>query len=701
MDKILLNQKVGKWNEACRFLKGKQEELSVEEWTAIEQLADFWRIRAFDEDLIADAEDLIATLTSSDKLHSNNKDIITWSKEFRGIAKLMYTKDKETFKQFQAALREFAQANRPQPSRPAAANRQPATTPVNPILLKQHVQKWLDAYTFLGSVVDELSKDEIDAINMLKEIFVNPWVDNTASTCEVCVSVLVDGDKLHSNNKDIIVHSKEFRGISKQYATKDKQTFLAFQQGLNQLLGQRNAQRTANATAAPRQTPRPTTTSQPPRPTAPQQSRPVSQQSRPAPRQTAATQSSRPVAQQTTRQNVSSQQTRSNSNPQSVRNNNTDTREPKRKGSSAWWLWLLLILGGGAWGAYNFWYKDYKKDKDALKTYVYATNLFLRSSMVAEVDTNLIDKVPYGSEIITYSNDGQWAYVKAKGKKGYVASDYLMTSEDFQLLDAIWGDEASKELVSTSKYRLAMLDYVKSHNMQTGVNGWQLFADPKDVKCNPVLHPLIYDGCGKPQKFAFILTDNKEGKKKLALYAFNDNDTPVFRHEEDAPADKGVQWVRYVKRSKTYKVAYGAGYTPKPKQETTAPNSTTLPESATTTVPAQEPASETPMTVKPAEERKTSTVMPEFYGGMDALTAYLTKEITPDIAKKKGLKGRVVVNFVVEKDGSITGVKVNNSVHPDLDKEAIRVVRGMPKWLPGSIDGLPVKVEYAIPITFQ
>ena len=91
MDKILLKQKIGKWNDACRFLKGHQADLSTAEWSAVELLADFWRMRKFDDELVEESKELIATLVAADKLHSNNRDIITWSKEFRGIAKTMYT----------------------------------------------------------------------------------------------------------------------------------------------------------------------------------------------------------------------------------------------------------------------------------------------------------------------------------------------------------------------------------------------------------------------------------------------------------------------------------------------------------------------------------------------------------------------------------------------------------------------------------
>ena len=96
MDKTLLKLEIGKWNEACRFLKSKQTELSTAEWTAIETLADYWR-KKFDPDATSECMDLISTLEQSDKLHSNNKEIIVRSKEFRTIAGSITLKTKLHF----------------------------------------------------------------------------------------------------------------------------------------------------------------------------------------------------------------------------------------------------------------------------------------------------------------------------------------------------------------------------------------------------------------------------------------------------------------------------------------------------------------------------------------------------------------------------------------------------------------------------
>ena len=105
------------------------------------------------------------------------------------------------------------------------------------------------------------------------------------------------------------------------------------------------------------------------------------------------------------------------------------------------------------------------------------------------------------------------------------------------------------------------------------------------------------------------------------------------------------------------------------------------------------------------EETKVFDVveqMPSFPGGQSALLQYLSSNIKyPVVAEENGIQGRVIVTFVVEKDGSITDVRVVKSVDPSLDKEAQRVVKSMPKWIPGKQNGAPVRVKYTVPVTFR
>ena len=94
--------------------------------------------------------------------------------------------------------------------------------------------------------------------------------------------------------------------------------------------------------------------------------------------------------------------------------------------------------------------------------------------------------------------------------------------------------------------------------------------------------------------------------------------------------------------------------------------------------------------------------MPEFPGGMAECMKYLSKNINyPEDCKKEGIQGRVIVQFVVDKDGSIKDPTIARGVHPSLDKEALRVLSSMPNWKPGKQKGEAVKVRYTIPVMFR
>ena len=108
---------------------------------------------------------------------------------------------------------------------------------------------------------------------------------------------------------------------------------------------------------------------------------------------------------------------------------------------------------------------------------------------------------------------------------------------------------------------------------------------------------------------------------------------------------------------------------------------------------------------EPEEEDQIFQVVEEdakFPGGNNELMKYLQKNIKyPSICQEQGIQGRVIVQFVVEKDGSITDVQVIKAINPYLDKEAVRVVSTMPKWSPGKQRGKPVRVRFTLPVTFR
>lgn len=93
---------------------------------------------------------------------------------------------------------------------------------------------------------------------------------------------------------------------------------------------------------------------------------------------------------------------------------------------------------------------------------------------------------------------------------------------------------------------------------------------------------------------------------------------------------------------------------------------------------------------------------PSFPGGTNAFNTFIVSNLKyPVVAQENGIQGRVVVKFIVEKDGSISNVEVDRSVYPSLDNEAMRVIKNMPKWIPGQINGKAVKVECSYPFVFR
>lgn len=108
---------------------------------------------------------------------------------------------------------------------------------------------------------------------------------------------------------------------------------------------------------------------------------------------------------------------------------------------------------------------------------------------------------------------------------------------------------------------------------------------------------------------------------------------------------------------------------------------------------------------KHEEENKVFDIVeqqPLFPGGPTALMKYLSENTKyPVVAQENGVQGRVTVQFVVEKDGSISDVHVLKGVDPSLDKEAVRVVKSMPRWTPGKQNGITVRVNYRVPVLFR
>ena len=94
--------------------------------------------------------------------------------------------------------------------------------------------------------------------------------------------------------------------------------------------------------------------------------------------------------------------------------------------------------------------------------------------------------------------------------------------------------------------------------------------------------------------------------------------------------------------------------------------------------------------------------MPQFPGGMNELLTFIAKNLKyPTQSQLSGIEGKVIIRFIVCTDGYVRGAKVLRAVSPELDKEALRVVRALPRWIPGKKDGKAVPVYYTCPIVFR
>ena len=140
---------------------------------------------------------------------------------------------------------------------------------------------------------------------------------------------------------------------------------------------------------------------------------------------------------------------------------------------------------------------------------------------------------------------------------------------------------------------------------------------------------------------------------------------------------------------------------PSPSQASSRPNKTTQ-NGQNAPEPVRSEPQNKPQSVNSTRVYDVVEQMPSFPGGISGLRTYLNQNIRyPAEAQEICVQGRVVVSFVVEKDGHISDVTVLRSVDPSLDKEAVRVIRNMPRWSPGKQGGEPVRVRYNVPVSFR
>jgi uncharacterized protein YgiM (DUF1202 family) len=229
---------------------------------------------------------------------------------------------------------------------------------------------------------------------------------------------------------------------------------------------------------------------------------------------------------------------------------------------------LLIIAGGVVF--YLLWLKPYLEDKNAKRYYTYVDNLILRSTQVAGVDYNFLQKLKYGTELLVYSENpetSEWASVKANGQKGFVSTQFILNKRDFYELTGIFGDTESKEAISSGKCRLALLKYFQdtiSRNImgkidpqiqqeiyggQKNKEVWQVFSKGKDIKPNTVAFPRFTDPNSKFTDFACIIKNIATNQRKLLIFTFSEIGIPSLVYEADAPE---VGYIVSIKRSRKY-----------------------------------------------------------------------------------------------------------------------------------------------------
>lgn len=250
------------------------------------------------------------------------------------------------------------------------------------------------------------------------------------------------------------------------------------------------------------------------------------------------------------------------------------SRTHSKRNWTAWGIvgaLLLIICGVGGWWYYDNIYLPEKIDREAPRSYP-IVNVNLRSSKMAGSDYNKLTSVPYGGELITYNTDSEWAEVKyvlpdgSKSAKGYVASPYLLSKKDMYLLNSIFGDNDSREILATSKVRKALLNYYKDKGyvgkidpelmQEVGLSAgndsqWQVFFPHGDQKPNEVVFKRLISPDSKFTDMGLIIKNINSGERKFLYFYFDDDESPHFAGEMAAPRDGVLNDVMYVNGSIT------------------------------------------------------------------------------------------------------------------------------------------------------
>lgn len=233
---------------------------------------------------------------------------------------------------------------------------------------------------------------------------------------------------------------------------------------------------------------------------------------------------------------------------------------------------MLLITTLGLLG-YMYWFKPYLKDKNATRMYSYTNSLYIRSSPAAGGNYNSIGNILFGTEILVYSINGDWAECKANGKTGFVSLQYILGKKEFHNLNGILADSDTRDAISTAKCRKALLNYFNSKGIMGKMDDqiqkeiydsvqnkevWQVFTKSKNSYPNSVAYPRVVSSNSRFSDFACLIKNINTGKRLFLLFSFNDMEESKLEAEFDAPKDGYIKAVTksYINGSNKYNVSY-------------------------------------------------------------------------------------------------------------------------------------------------
>jgi len=192
--------------------------------------------------------------------------------------------------------------------------------------------------------------------------------------------------------------------------------------------------------------------------------------------------------------------------------------------------------------------------------FTYAETTNLRSSKLATSRSNIVSQIPYNTEVLV-ANQAEWSLVKWGDKEGYVESWHLLSKDDFDLLDSIFGDNRSMKLLCDPRHRMALFSYYKDNNLygyssreipatyQRNEKGWQAFHK-KDVKdCSSIVFSKIRNENGKYDDLALVISNSINSKKRMLIFTFNEmTSKPILFYEDPSPKSEQIKEIRYEMR---------------------------------------------------------------------------------------------------------------------------------------------------------